>query len=138
MCLRVLGVFTCVYVCLHVFTCVYAPSLARLLFNNNDSSHTMDHQCPNNNCSLCHSGIINKVISTVTGNEYRVDETLSCVNGRIYVITGKCLGEYISKIIHFGVRGNEHFLTNASSIHKHKQECTSCIGGSVSYRRHCS
>ena len=106
-----------------------SPSLARLLFNNNDSSHTMDHKCHINNCSLRHSGIINKsgeVVSTVTGNKYRVDETLSCTNGGIYVITGKCLRQYSGKTIHFGVRANEYFCRNASSIHKHKQECSSC------------
>ena len=42
---------------------------------------------------FCHSGIINKsgkVVITVT---LTVDETLSCVNGGIYVVTGKCLGQ---------------------------------------------
>ena len=47
-----------------------APSLAHLLFKNNDSPHTMDHQCHNNNSSLCHSGITKsgKVVSTLTDN----------------------------------------------------------------------
>ena len=89
----------------------------------------MDHKYHINNCSLCHSGIINtsgKVVSTVTGNKYRVEETLSCANGGIYVVPGKCLRQYSGKTIHFGVRANEHFCRNASSIHKHKQECSSC------------
>ena len=55
-----------------------------------------------------------------------MDETLSCANGGIYVITGKCLRQYSGKTIHFGVRANGHFCRNASSIHKHKQECSSC------------
>ena len=53
---------------------------------------------------------------------------LSCVNGGIDVITGKCLGQHSGKTIHFGVRGNEDFLRNASTIHKQKQECSSCNG----------
>ena len=106
-----------------------APSLASLLFNNNNLSYTMDHQCINNNCSLCSSDIINKsgkVVSTVTNTEYKVDKNLTCANGGIYVITGKCNGQYSGKTIHYGIRGDEHFLRNSSTIYKHKQECISC------------
>ena len=106
-----------------------APSLGRLLFNNNNSSYTMDHQCQNNNCSLCRSDIINKsgnVVSTVTDTEYMVDKNLTCANGGIYIITGQCQGQYSGKTIHYGKRGDEHFLRNSSTIYKHKQECNSC------------
>ena len=110
-----------------------APSLGRSLFNNNNSSNTMDMQCPSENCSLCNSGTINKsdkVLSTVTGKEYNVDKNLSCADGGIYVITGKCEGQYSGKTIHFGVRGTQHFLKKGTSIFKHKQECNSCNSAS--------
>ena len=106
-----------------------APTLGRILFNNSNSSNKSDNQCHNNNCSLCCSNIINKsgkVASTVTGIAYNVDKNLTCSNGGIYAITGQCRGQYSGKTIHYGTRGDEHFLRNSTTIYKHKQECNTC------------
>ena len=81
-----------------------APSFASLLFNNNNSSH----KCLNNTGSLCGSDITNKsekVVSTVTNIEYKIDESLTCAHGKIYVIPGKCEGQYSGRTINYGIRG---------------------------------
>ena len=73
----------------------------------------MDHQCPNKISSLCHSGNINKsgeVVSTVTANEYRVNETLSFVNGEIYVITVTADEYRVDKTLSF-VNGEIYVIT---------------------------
>ena len=57
-----------------------------------------------------------------------------CMYACVYVCVCMCVcvciyqWDYSGKTIHFGIRGNEHFLRNASSIHKYKQECSSCNG----------
>ena len=105
------------------------PTIARLLFNNRNLDMDTKEQC-NLNCFVCINDLQNKsglVVSTVTGMSYKVPNDLSCLNGGIYVVQGRCKSQYIGKTIHFGLRGKEHFSTSKnSSIYKHKQTCKEC------------
>ena len=105
------------------------PTLARLLFNNSNININANEQC-DPNCFVCKNGLQNKsgaVVSTVSGMKYQVPKYLSCGNGGIYVVKGRCNGQYSGKTIHFGIRGKEHFVTNkTSSIYNHKQTCKEC------------
>ena len=105
------------------------PTLARLLFNNRNSNMNTNEQC-DLNCFVCKNGLQNKsgrVVSTVTGMEYKVPNDLSCLNGGIYMVKGRCKSQYIGKTIHFGLRGKEHFSTSKnSSVYKHRQTCKEC------------
>ena len=75
------------------------------------------------------SGVVK---SSVTGTEYRVSTNLTCNNGGIYVINGKCNGQYTGKTINNRNRCYCHFKTNSTAIYDHKQECNEC-GGVNSY-----
>ena len=89
----------------------------------------IDNKCQNANCALCSHNIINisgNIGSTVTGTNYKVDKKLTCTNGGIYIITGKCKGQYCGKSINFGKRADEHFIRNSTSIYKHTQQCNLC------------
>ena len=53
---------------------------------------------------------------------------MCCNNGGIYVVTGKCNGQYTGKTTtSFYSRADEHFHKQKSSaIFQHKRDCTQC------------
>ena len=64
---------------IQVVNCTFF-SLSRLLFNNNDQVSIVDG-CQPNKCTVCKNDIRNKtglVKSEVTGNTYKVDDSLNC------------------------------------------------------------
>ena len=102
-------------------------SLARLLFNNNDQVGTMN-AC-DDKCIVCTKGLINNtrvVKSKVTGKQYKVDGSLNCANGGIYVIDTACPAQYTGKTTHFGIRSKEHFVHKSTAISSHMRQCNDC------------
>ena len=68
-----------------------APTIGRLLFNNNNNSSI--EECSTDNCVVCVNNLQNKsgvVKSSVTGTEYKISKNLTCNNGGIYILTGQC------------------------------------------------
>ena len=111
-----------------------APTVGQLLFNNNNKPPTTE-VCTTNNCVVCTNGLQNKsgyLKSSVTGTEYKVSAELTCKQGGIYVINGKCSGQYTGKTIQNGSRCSYHFNTNTTAICDHERECNEC-GGPNSY-----
>ena len=104
------------------------PSIARLLFHNNDSiSKNVDCM----NCIVCNNkarydgGV---VISNTTGKTYETARNLSCRNGGIYVFEGDCVDQYTGKTtVAFGSRTLEHVQRQkSSSVYKHRNDCEQC------------
>ena len=82
-----------------------APTIGRLLFNNNNNSSIKE--CSTDNCVVCINNLQNKsgvVKSSVTGTEYKTSKNLTCNDGGIYILTGKCGGQYTGKTINYGNR----------------------------------
>ena len=105
-----------------------SSSLSTLLFNNNDQVGTID-VCSNDRCTVCINGIKSNtgmVKSKVTGKQHKVDGSLSCTNGGIYVIDTACPGQYTGKTMNFGVRSYEHFVLKSTAVAAHKQQCNHC------------
>ena len=78
-----------------------AHTSGQLLFNNNNRSSSIQ-ECSTNNCVVCVNDLQNKsgvVKSCVTGTEYRVSTNLTCNNGGIYVINGKCSVNTLEKLL---------------------------------------
>ena len=74
----------------------------------------MNEVCITNNCVVCTNDLQNKsgnLKSSVTGDEYKVNAQLTCTQGGIYVINGKCNGQYTGKTIHNGSRCTYHLQT---------------------------
>jgi len=106
-----------------------APTIGQLLFNNNNTFSIQE--CSTDNCVVCVNDLQNKsgvVKSFVTGTEYKISKNLTCNNGGIYVINGKCGGQYTGKTISNGNRCYYHFKTNTTAISDHKQKCNKCVG----------
>ena len=113
---------------IQVVNCTFL-SLSRLLFNNNDQVSIVDG-CQPHKCTVCKNDIRNKtgvVKSEVTGNTYKVDDSLNCSNGGIYVIDTSCPAQYSGKTVHFGVRSYEHFSLKSTAITSHRNQCNLCI-----------
>ena len=104
------------------------PTLGQMLFNNTNRSTLVS--CDVKKCVVCPSGIQNKtgkLTSNVTGITYSVSKELCCNDGGIYVVSGKCSGQYTGKTVGFGVRSIEHFKNDKkSSIYSHMRECEEC------------
>ena len=105
------------------------PTLGRLLFNNNNKVHCIV-QASQRNCFVCKNELRTmpgEVVSSVTGDKFKIDNELSCYDGGIYVAKGACNGQYSGKTIHFGHRGNEHFHTSkTTAVYAHRQQCNQC------------
>jgi len=105
-------------------------TVGQLLFNNNNRP-SMNEICTTNNCVVCINDLQNKsgnLKSSVTGAEYKVNAQLTCTQGGIYVINGKCSGQYTGKTIHNGSRCTYHFNTNTTAISDHERGCNECEG----------
>ena len=105
-----------------------APTIGRVLFNNNNKSSVVQ-ECNLNNCMVCPIGIQNKsglIKSSVTNKEYKVEKYLSCNEGGIYVISAACSGQYTGKAVHFGNRNIYHFHINTTAISDHQRHCNQC------------
>ena len=62
----------------------------------------------------------------MTGQKYKIHNSISCNDGGIYVVRGKCNSQYCGKTINFGVRTEQHLMSKSTSIYHHKQSCTDC------------
>ena len=104
------------------------PTLSQILFNNNDKQ--APELCGDDKCLMCTNNILNRsgtVTSSSNGRNFRCDSNLSCRNGGIYVVEGKCSAQYTGKTVHFGQRGSEHFYkSKLSTIYNHQQTCSQC------------
>ena len=70
------------------------------------------------------SGVVKSVLKDTS---YKVDKTISCNEGGIYIIQGVCSGQYTGETINFGNRCLEHFKTSkTSAIYDHMRDCQQC------------
>ena len=105
------------------------PTLGRLLFNNSNLNVNNSNTNCEPNCFICTNKLKNEtgdVISSVTGQKYKIHNGISCNDGGIYVVRGKCNSQYCGKTINFGVRTEQHLMSKSTSIYHHKQSCTDC------------
>ena len=105
------------------------PSIAKLLFHNNDSGVRLV-DC--GNCIVCRNGARNTdgvVCSNVTGKSYQIARNISCQNGGIYVYEGDCADQYTGKTtVEYETRMQEHInRQKSSSVYKHRRTCEQCI-----------
>ena len=106
------------------------PSIAKTLFNNNNTQGSAE-DC--GSCIVCTNNIrTNKemVKSVTTGKSYRISRNLTCSNGGIYVIEGKCNEQYTGKTtVEFSTRTDQHLhKQKSSSVFKHNTSCSQCNG----------
>ena len=106
------------------------PSLAKLLFRNNNSTPSAV-DC--GNCIICNNEARNEdgvVNSNVTGKSYRIASNLTCQNGGIYVFEGVCMDQYTGKTtVPTSTRMLEHLRRQkTSSVYKHRRNCRQCDG----------
>ena len=112
------------------------PSIARLLFRNNDS-RMAEVDC--RNCIVCNNEARNKEgveMSNTTGKSYKIPVNLTCRNGGIYVYEGgECVDQYTGKTtVATGTRFLEHLRhQKTSSVYKHRISCRQCQG-SVNFK----
>ena len=103
-------------------------SICRLLFNNNEKVSPLP--CTDIKCQVCKYDMQNtsgRITSTATGCSYAVDNSLSCTEGGIYVVTGECQSQYTGKTVDFCNRFQEHFSTcKSSSVYQHQKNCAKC------------
>ena len=103
-------------------------SISRLLFNNREKVPSLP--CTNSKCQVCKYGALNtsgRITSNATGCSYTVDNSLTCSDGGIYVVTGSCKSQYTGKTVEFCKRCNEHFSNSKSStVYQHKIKCVEC------------
>ena len=107
-----------------------SPSLAKLLFHNNNSG-LREVDC--GNCFVCDNNVLNKegvVRSNTTGKAYTIPRNLSCLNGGIYVYDGPCKDQYSGKTtVAICTRTLEHVRRQkSSSVYKHRSTCAQCNG----------
>ena len=105
-----------------------SSSLSQLLFNNGNGSGNV-YFPEDDGCVACRYDMRNNtgvVKSNVTGNSFKVDSSLNCSNGGIYVVDTTCAAQYTGKTIHFGIRANEHFTQGNTAIFPHIQNCNVC------------
>ena len=104
------------------------PSIARLLFRNNDS------RMAEIDCIVCNNEARNKdgvVVSNTTGKSYKIPVNLTCRNGGIYIYEGgECDDQYTGKTtVATGTRFLEHLRRQkTSSVYKHRISCRQCQG----------
>ena len=112
------------------------PSVARLLFRNNNS-RMAEVDC--RNCIVCTNEARNKegvVMSNTTGKSYKIPVNLTCRNGGIYIYEGgECVDQYTGKTtVPTGTRFLEHLRRQkTSSVYKHRLSCRQCQG-SVNFK----
>ena len=112
------------------------PSIAKLLFHNNNSS--VSHvDC--GNCIVCNNGARNNdgvVTSKVTGKSFQISRNISCRNGGIYVYEGACVDQYSGKTtVPFGTRMVEHIRRQqTSSVYKHRRTCANCYSNPENFK----
>ena len=104
------------------------PSIAKMLFHNNDSTVT---QVDCRNCIVCNNQARNSeslIRSTTTGKTYQTARNISCRNGGIYIFEGDCVDQYTGKTtVEFGTRTLEHVQRQkSSSVYKHRNNCEQC------------
>ena len=107
-----------------------SPSLAKLLFHNNNSG-IREVDC--GSCFLCDNNVFNRegvVRSNITGKSYKIPKSLSSQNGGIYVYDGPCMDQYSGKTtVAIGTRTLEHVRRQKdSSVYKHRSSCAQCNG----------
>ena len=107
------------------------PSIAKTLFSNNN---TRDSVLDCNHCIVCdnnaRSDTEGTIKSTVTGKSYKMNNSLTCINGGIYVWEGECTDQYSGKTtVEFNTRMHEHLIKQkSSSVYKHISNCAECNG----------
>ena len=104
-----------------------APTLGKLLFNNNNSKDLMElSKTCRSRCQVCVNGSRKdetKVTGSANGESYSIDGKTTCRNSGIYMVTCKCNEQYIGKTtVQFNRRFNEH-LTKATSVKEHLDAC---------------
>ena len=109
-----------------------APSLSKILYNNNGNTK-YNQMC--GNCNICidsRRGNEKRIISTTRNVSYQIDGNLSCSRSGIYCIVCGCIIQYTGKTsVPFSVRFSEHFdKSKGSTIFEHTKECNK--GKSVS------
>ena len=105
-----------------------APTLGKLLFNNNNKNNTTDYtNTCKSTCKICSSdskGNEKKAVSKATGATYNIDNNSLCCNSGIYLITCKCEEQYVGKTtVSFRKRFTEHGSKN-TSVKEHLNICT--------------
>ena len=102
-----------------------APTLANLLFNNNNTSIDTIGTCTSH-CHICSNdarGDPEEVKSSANGAAYRIDAKATCGDSGIYCITCKCLEQYSGKTtVMYCKRHKEHWTTN-TSVREHLLKC---------------
>ena len=96
-----------------------APTLGKLLFNNNNKNDATDYtNTCKSTCKICSSdnkGNEKKAVSKATGATYNIDNNSLCCNSGIYLITCKCEEQYVGKTtVSFRKRFTEHGSKNTS------------------------
>ena len=103
-----------------------APTLGKLLFNNNGSAMNSSSTCKQS-CHICsHNarGDLKKAESTRTKELYNIDERTTCDDSGIYLITCDCNEQYIGKTtVTFKQRFKEHG-TKKTAVKEHLERCT--------------
>ena len=110
---------------IEIVQCTSTP-LSKLLFNNGNGPRNIG---TSDECAACRNNMVNDtgvVSSNVTGRQFKVNTTLSCCDGGIYVIDTNCSAQYTGKTIHYGIRSNEHFLQGGTAISPHIRNCEIC------------
>lgn len=105
------------------------PSIAKMLFNNNDKVDT--GKICGDNCEWCPNwqGNENVIKCNTNGSILKIDSSLGCMDSGIYAINSKCEAQYTGKTTGFyKERFNEHFLdTGGSSVKEHLSTCHVCL-----------
>jgi hypothetical protein len=100
-----------------------APTLGKLLFNNNGSAMNSSSTC-RPSCHICsHNarGSPKKVVSTRTKEKYDIDERTTCDDSGIYLITCDCKEQYVGKTtVTFKQRFKEHGMKNTAVQRNHQ------------------
>ena len=105
---------------------VHPPLFPNYFFNNGNGPRNIG---TSDECAACRNNMVNDtgvVSSNVTGRQFKVNTTLSCCDGDIYVIDTNCSAQYTGKTIHYGIRSNEHFLQGGTAISPHIRNCEIC------------
>ena len=105
---------------------VHPPLFPNYFFNNGNGPRNIG---TSDECAACRNNMVNDtgvVSSNVTGRQFKVNTTLSCCDGGIYVIDTNCSAQYTGKTIHYGIRSNEHFLQGGTAISPHIRNCEIC------------
>ena len=118
-------------------------SISQLLFHN-CANVKETATCDLNNCIICNNNMnvgTGIVTSSITNKSYKVNKTLNCNDGGIYVVTVGCEQQYSGKTTTpFNNRTYEHFKkVRSSTIFQHKTNCGKCSGlnnGSISLVEH--